>query len=138
VKRPWRVLVWLSWSWGRGGRPKHLLHLARVFSSKDNHLLLGEVNGHGGGGGHTSSESVCWESASVIDDIVRVECLQLLASRSDKHVSHEKSMVCTSADDSDIDSVPLVPSCISINDVDSIPCVEVVDGTFSVDFPDLS
>lgn len=44
-------------------------------------------------------------------------------------------MVGPSTDDSDIDSVSLVPSCIPIDDVDSVSCVEIVDGSFSVDLP---
>lgn len=46
-------------------------------------------------------------------------------------------MVCTSTDDSDSDSVALVPSCVTIDNVDTVSGVQVVDGTFSVDLPDL-
>jgi hypothetical protein len=46
-------------------------------------------------------------------------------------------MVGTGADNSDVDAVPLVPAGVAINDVDSVPGVEVVDGTFSIDLPDL-
>jgi hypothetical protein len=46
-------------------------------------------------------------------------------------------MVGTGADNSDTDAVPLVPASIAIDDIDSVPSVEVVDGTFSIDLPDL-
>lgn len=46
-------------------------------------------------------------------------------------------MVGTSADDTDADSVAGVPSCVTIDNVDTVPGVEVVDGTFTVDTPDL-
>lgn len=44
-------------------------------------------------------------------------------------------MVSTSTNDSDIDSVTLVPASIAVNNIDSVSCVQVIDGTFSVDFP---
>jgi hypothetical protein len=46
-------------------------------------------------------------------------------------------MVGTSADDSDIDPVALIPAGIAIDDVDAVARVKVVDGTFTVDPPDL-
>jgi hypothetical protein len=67
-----------------------------------------------------------------------VEVLEVFSVRTDEHVAHEKSVVCTSAHDSDLDPVLLVPSCKTVDDVDAISGVEVVDGTFSVDSPDLA
>jgi len=46
-------------------------------------------------------------------------------------------MVGTSTDDSDVDPVTLVPSCIAIDDVDSVSSVQIIDSSFSVDLPDL-
>jgi hypothetical protein len=46
-------------------------------------------------------------------------------------------MVGASADDTDADSVLFVPASIAVNDIDAVAGVEVVDGTLSVDFPDL-
>jgi len=46
-------------------------------------------------------------------------------------------VVGTSTDNTNADSVALVPSSITIDDIDAISCVEVVNGTFTVDFPDL-
>jgi hypothetical protein len=63
--------------------------------------------------------------------------LKILSIRSNKHISHEKRMVGTGADDSNSDSVLLVPSCESIDDVDSISCVQVINGSLAVDSPDL-
>lgn len=47
-------------------------------------------------------------------------------------------MVGTGANDSNVDSVLFIPSSKSINHVDSISGVEVVDGAFAIDQPDLS
>lgn len=47
-------------------------------------------------------------------------------------------MVGTSADDSDLDLILLVPSCETLDDVDSVPCVQVIDSTFAVDLPGLA
>lgn len=46
-------------------------------------------------------------------------------------------MVCSGADNSHVDAILLVPSCETIDNIDSIPGIQVVDSTFSVDFPDL-
>lgn len=46
-------------------------------------------------------------------------------------------MVCAGTDNADLDPVALVPSCETIDDIDSAAGVEVVDGTLSVDTPDL-
>lgn len=46
-------------------------------------------------------------------------------------------MVGTSAHNSDIDPVSLVPSCIAVDDVDSVSSVQVVDCSLPVDLPDL-
>jgi hypothetical protein len=55
----------------------------------------------------------------------------------DKHVPHEESMVSTSADDSNVYPIALVPSCETVDDVNAITGVEVVNGTLTVNSPDL-
>lgn len=47
-------------------------------------------------------------------------------------------MIRSGADDSDIDTVALVPSGEAINDVYSVAGVQIVDRAFSIDFPDLT
>lgn len=54
-------------------------HFSSVFGTKDNHLLLGEVEGDGGCGGHTSGESVGGESTGIVDGVVGVESLKLFS-----------------------------------------------------------
>jgi hypothetical protein len=115
----------------------HLLHLTGVLSSEDDHLLLGEVDGDGCGGGHTSSPTVGRESTSVVDHVVRVEVLQLLTAGPDEHVAHEESMVGTRADNTNVDAVALVPAGETIDNIDTVASVEVVDSTLAVDTPDL-
>jgi len=61
--------------------------------------------------------------------------LQFTSIRTNEHISHEESVVGTSAHDSDLNSIFFIPSCIAVNDVDAIPCVQVIDSTFSVDSP---
>ena len=114
-----------------------LLHLTGVLGTQDNHLLLGEVESHGGSRGHTLSEAVGREGTGVVDDIVGVEAVELFPGWADKHVAHEESMVGTSTDHTDADTVSLIPASKAINDVDTVTGVEVVDSTFTVDSPDL-
>lgn len=114
-----------------------LLHLTGVLGTKDNHLLVGEVDSHGGGGGHTLSEAVGRERTSVVDDIVGVEVLEFLTAWADQHVAHEESVVSTSADNANADAVALIPAGVTIDDIDAVAGVEVIDGTLTVDTPDL-
>ena len=115
----------------------NLLHLTGVLSSKNNHLLIGKVDGHRGARGHTLGVSVGREGTGIVDGVVGVEVLQLFAAGANEHVAHEERMVGTGADDSDADAVLLIPAGITVDDVDAIPGVEVVDSTFAVDLPDL-
>lgn len=61
--------------------------------------------------------------------------LQLLSRRANKHVAHEQSMVGTGTDDSNSDSVLLIPACVTVDDINSGSGIQVVDSTFAVDFP---
>lgn len=114
-----------------------LLHLTGVLGTEDDHLLVGKVDGDRSARGHTLGEPVGGESTGIVDGVVGVEVLELLTGRADEHVAHEESMVGAGADDSDADSVLLVPSGVTVNDVDSRPCVEVVNSTLAVDLPHL-
>lgn len=114
-----------------------LLHFTGIFGTQDDHLLFGEVDGDGCSRGHTLCEAVSRERPGVVNDIVGVEVLEVLGGRADQHVTHEQGMVGTGTDDTDIDTVALVPAGKTVNDVDAIPGVEVVDSTLTVDSPDL-
>ena len=63
--------------------------------------------------------------------------LKLFSVGSNEHVAHEESMVGTRAYDSDPDSVFFIPSCKTIYNIDAVSCVEVINGSLSVDPPDL-
>lgn len=114
-----------------------LLHLSGILGTKYNHLFLGKVNADRGGRGHTLRPSVGRERSGIVDNVVRVEMLKLFPLRADEHVAHEQSMVSAGADDTDVDAVTFIPSCVSIDNVDAISGVEVINGTLSVDSPDL-
>jgi len=67
-----------------------------------------------------------------------VEVFEIFSFGSNEHVSHEKSMIGTSADNADFDPVFLIPSRKPINNIDAVPCVQVIDSSFSVDSPYLT
>ena len=46
-------------------------------------------------------------------------------------------MVGSGTDDSNIDTISLIPSSKAIDNVDSVSGVQIVDSAFPVDFPDL-
>ena len=114
-----------------------LLHLASVLGTEDNHFFVGEIDGDRSSGGHTFGISVGRERTGIVNGVVWVEVLKIFSFRADKHVAHEKSVVGTSADDSDPDPVFLVPSCKTVDNVNSVSCVEVINSTFTVDSPNL-
>lgn len=114
-----------------------LLHLPSVLRTKDDHLLFGKVDGNRCSGGHSDGISIGGKGACIVDDIVRVKMLQLLRSRADEHVSHKQGMIRPGAYDSNIDSIMLIPSGISIHDVDAVPGVQVINSSLSIDSPDL-
>ena len=66
-----------------------------------------------------------------------METLELLPRGSNEHVSHEEGMIRSGANDANVDAIPFVPSCKTVDDVNSIPGVKVVDSALSIDFPDL-
>ena len=47
-------------------------------------------------------------------------------------------MVRSGTNNAHTDAVPLIPASKAINDIDSIAGIQVVDGPFSVDSPDLT
>ena len=47
-------------------------------------------------------------------------------------------MIRTGTNNAHTDAEPLIPASITINDIDSIASIQVVDGPFSVDSPDLT
>lgn len=114
-----------------------LLHLASILGAEDDHLPLGKVDGDRGRRGHALGVPVGGESTGIVDDIVGMEVLELLLGRANQHVAHEKSMVGAGADDADAYPVALVPAGKAIDDIDAVAGVEVVDGTFAIDTPDL-
>jgi hypothetical protein len=67
-----------------------------------------------------------------------MEVFKLFPRGSDQHVAHEESMVGASAHHADAYPVALVPASVSINDIDAVSGVEVINGTFTVDAPDLN
>lgn len=114
-----------------------LLHLACVLGAKDDHLALKEIDGDRSARSHALGVSVGWEGTGVVDSVVGVEVLKLVARGTDKHVLHEKGMVGACANDAHLDAVVFIPASVAINDVDAVSGVEVVDGAFAVDLPDL-
>ena len=46
-------------------------------------------------------------------------------------------MVGTSTNDSDIDSITFIPTSITINNVNSVSRIQIIDSSFTVDFPGL-
>ena len=117
--------------------PLTFFHLTCVLGTEDDHFFLGKVDSNRCGRGHTSSVAIGRERPGVIDGVIRVEMDKLLSGWPDEHVAHKERMVGAGADHANIDPVLLIPSRKTVDDVDTIASVQVVDSTLSVDFPDL-
>lgn len=132
-----------------------LFHLAGVLCTENDHFHSLKVDFDRGRRGHARRESVGGELTSVVDDKVGLAKVgKLLGCRADQHVvlssssapakptlevvnhlktHHEKCVVGSRGNDSDLDTVLGVPSGKSVKDIDIVPRVEVVDGSFTVD-----
>ena len=112
-----------------------LLHFTGVLGTQDNHFHSLEVDFDRSSGSHTGSESVGRELSGVVDDEVGFAVVfELLRRWSDQHVVHEQGVVGSGSDDSDLDSVLRIPTGEAVKDVDVLTGVQVVDGSFTVDF----
>jgi hypothetical protein len=115
-----------------------LLHLASIFCSEDDHLVRRKVDGDTGTRGHAEGVSVGGEGAGVVDGKVwGAVGLHLLVGGADEHVAHKETVVGARTDDTDLDSVAGVPAGVTVENVDPGAGVEIIDGTFTVDLPDL-
>jgi hypothetical protein len=66
-----------------------------------------------------------------------MEMLKFLPRRADEHVTHKESMIGAGADDANINSISLIPAGETINHVNAVSGVKIVNRTLSVDSPDL-
>lgn len=110
-----------------------LLHFTGVLGTQDDHFHSLEVDFDRSGRGHTGGESVGRELTGVVDDKVGFTVVfKLFRCRSDQHVVHEQGVVGSGSDDSNLDSVLGIPTCVSIKDVDVFSGIQVVDSSLSV------
>ena len=66
-----------------------------------------------------------------------MEVLKFFTIGSNKHVAHEKSVIGTSADDSNLNLVILIPSCKAIDNVDPISRIKIINCPLTINSPDL-
>src|SRR5256885_11168058 len=92
-----------------------LLHLPSVLCAENDHLFVGKVNGNARRASHPACISIGGKGSGIIDGIVRVEVLQLFPCWANEHIAHEEGMVSSRRNDSNIDSVTLVPSSKAID-----------------------
>jgi len=83
--------------------------------------------------------AVAWKAAGVENhegawEGIDFKEFQLIWAGRNQHVLHEKGMIGAGGDNADGNSVLLVPSRETVNDIDSFLCVEIVHGTLSINF----
>ena len=115
-----------------------LLHLAGILGPENDHLVRRKVDGHTRTRGHAEGVSVGGEGTGVVDGKVGGAVrLHLLLGGTYEHVAHKETVVGAGTHDTDLDSVAGVPAGVAVKDVDPGTGIEVVDGTLTVDLPDL-
>ena len=67
-----------------------------------------------------------------------MKVVQFFPRWADEHVSHEQGMVGSGADNSNIDPIAFVPAGITVNHINTVSGVQIINCTFPVDFPHLS
>lgn len=106
-------------------------HFASILGSKNDHFSLLEIQCNTSIAINIGNVFVGMELSSVEDIIVGAICevsFQLLCSWFNQHVIHEKGMIWPGTDNSNANSFFLVEACITIDNVKSLSCVEIVSG----------
>jgi len=84
---------------------------------------------------HPSGETIRRESASVVDDEVgRAEVRTFIVCRADEHRVHEEGVIRQRADDADLHAILRIPSGETIDAIEPLARVEVIDSALAVDF----
>ena len=110
-----------------------LLHLSGVFGTEDDHLAVLEADSNRGLASNAFSKRVGRELASINDgEIWLTKALYLFFGRTNKHVVHEKSMVGTSTDYTDLETVLGIPAGISIKNINLVAGIEVFNSILAI------
>ena len=106
-----------------------LFHFARVLGSQNHHFPALEAQVNAGRGSHLRSVAVGRKAAGIVDGkIRRLKLVQFGFGRADEHVVHEERVVCPGANHADFEPILGIPAGESIDYVQLLAGVEIVDG----------
>jgi len=119
-----------------------LLHLTSIRSTKNNQLLLGKINIYGSLTVDLINLVISDKLTSVHDSEVRASVSKIMVDflffSSHKHLLHEKSVVRSARDNTNLHSVCRVPTSISINNKDSSSHIKEINSPLSIAVVDIS
>lgn len=109
-------------------RENALLHFAGVFSAENDEFLTFEREVDARARGEGRRRRIGFELTGVENDEVRfAEFSEFLSGRTDQHVVHEQRVISASADDTNLKAVFRIPTSVSVNDVEVVASIEVID-----------
>jgi hypothetical protein len=113
-----------------------LLHFTSIFSTEDNHLLCFKVDSDTGTGSHSGSIPVCRECTTIVNCEIRTAIsLHLLFRGTDKHISHEKTMIGSSAYNTNLNPITRIPPSVPIKNVNSSASIEIINCPLTSNLP---
>ena len=84
---------------------------------------------------HAGGQAIRREGSRIVDDkIRRAEAREFLACRADEHRVHEERVIWPRADDADLDAILRIPSRETVETVEPLARVEVIERALAVDF----
>jgi hypothetical protein len=119
-------------------REDALLHFASVFRTEDHNLARFEIKVDAGFGGHSWGVSIRWESPAVeYDEIGLSKVYKLLFRRANEHRVHKQRVIRTRADNPHLYLCCRIPSGKSVETVNAVARVQVINRPLTVDREDI-
>ena len=114
-------------------REDALLHFARILGAEDDEFAALKVEVDGSRRSEGFSCRVGNKLPGVEDDVVRfAKAGELFLRGTDQHVVHEERMIGASADDTNLETIFRIPTGESVDDIEMIASIEVVNRARSV------
>ena len=115
-------------------RKNAFFHLAGVFGTEDDELLVLDAEVDARGRAHAGRELVGGKCARVDDDELRLtEAREFLFRRADEHRVHEERVIRPRADDADLDAIIRVPAGEAVEAIKALLRVEIIERALAVD-----
>lgn len=114
-------------------REDTLLHFTGIFSTENDEFATFERKVDARAGGKRRGRRIGFELTSVEDDEVGgAEIGEFLSGRTNQHIVHEQRVIGASANNTNLKTVFRIPSGVSVDDIEMIASVQIIDGARTV------